>query len=62
MIEKLIENEMFEEALNKLEGKFDDTSTYQKIVCLYGLNRFNDAYHMSKDALTSVEKNYYAVT
>lgn len=61
MIEKLIENEMFEEALDKLEGKFDDTSTYQKIVCLYGLKRFDDAYHMSKDALSSVEKNYYDV-
>ena len=61
MINKLIENEQFNEALKELEGKFDDISIYQKIVCLFGLKRYDDAYSLSKDALTSVEKNYYDV-
>lgn len=61
MIQKLIENELFDEALSKLEGKFDDTSIYQRIVCLYGLKRFDEAYSFSKSALSSVEKNYYDV-
>ena len=61
MINKLIENEQFNEALKELEGKFDDVSIYQKIVCLFGLKRYDDAYSLSKDALTSVEKNYYDI-
>ena len=61
MIEKLIENEQFEEALSKLEGKFDDISLYHKLVCLFGLKRYDEAYHLSKDSLTSVEKNYYDI-
>ena len=61
MVDKLIENEKFEEALDKLQGKFDDVSTYQKLVCLFGLKRYEDAYGISKEALTSVEKNYYDI-
>jgi len=61
MINKLIEQESFNEALKLLDGKTDDTSTYQKIVCLYGLKRFDDAYYLSKHALESVESNYYDI-
>lgn len=61
MIERLIELEKYEEALMKLESKFDDVSIYQKIVCLYGLGRYEEAYMVSKNALESVEKNYYDV-
>lgn len=61
MIDKLIENERFEEALAKLDAKYDDESVYKKLICLYGLKRFEEAYSLSKASLNSVEKNYYDV-
>ena len=61
MIDKLIENEQFEEALAKLDAKYDDESVYKKLICLYGLKRFEEAYSLSKASLNSVEKNYYDV-
>lgn len=61
MIEKLIEQERYEEALEKIGSQYDDVSIYQKIVCLYGLEKYEEAYIVSKSALEKVEKNYYDV-
>lgn len=61
MIEQLIENSQYEEALKLLEGKDDDKSNYQRIVCYYGLSKFDEVIKLSKDVLSKEAKNYYDV-
>lgn len=61
MIDKLIQEELYEEALSLLMKKDDDESIYKRIVCLYGLKRFDEAFVVSSYALENTEKFYYDV-
>lgn len=61
MIQDYIENNKYMEALELLEGKDDEHSRYQKLVCLFGLKDFMEA---SKEVLVAkglAKETYYDV-
>lgn len=61
MVEKLIENEQYEEALKILADKNDELSLYQKIICLYSLKRFGEARLLCEEVLEGTQKYFYEI-
>ena len=62
MIDKLLENEKYEDALKLLIKPKTEKEYYQKIVCLYSLNKLNEAKVECELALEMAEKMYYDIT
>jgi pimeloyl-ACP methyl ester carboxylesterase len=58
MIDKLLENEKYEEALKLLVRPKTEKEYYQKIVCLFSLNKLNEAKVECELALDMAEKMY----
>ena len=61
MIDKLLENEKYEDALKLLIKPKTEKEYYQKIVCLYSLNKLNEAKVECELALEMAEKMYYDI-
>ncbi len=61
MIEKLLENEKYQEALERLKTPKTELEYYQKIICLYSLNRLEEAKIECELALDLAEKQYYDI-
>ena len=61
MINKLLENEKYEEALKLLVAPKTEYEYYQKIVCLFSLKRLKEAKIECELALELAEKNYYDI-
>ena len=61
MINKLLENEKYEEALKLLVAPKTEYEYYQKIVCLFSLKRLKEAKVECELALELAEKNYYDI-
>ena len=61
MINKLIENEKYNEALELLKAPKTEYEYYQKIVCLYSLKKLKEAKVECELALDYAEKNYYDI-
>ena len=61
MINKLLENEKYDEALELLKFPKTEIEFYQKIVCLFSLKRFEEAKTECELALELAEKNYYDI-
>ena len=62
MIDKLLENEKYEDALKLLIKPKTEKEYYQKIICLYSLNKLNEAKVECELALEMAEKMYYDIT
>ena len=62
MIDKLLENEKYEEALKLLVRPKTEKEYYQKIICLFSLNKLNEAKVECELALDMAEKMYYDIT
>jgi len=61
MINKLLENEKYEEALKLLKSPKSEMEYYQKIICLYSLEMYNEAKVECELALNMAEKQYYDI-
>lgn len=61
MINKLLENEKYEEALALLKNPKTEMEYYNKIVCLYSLKKYNEAKVECELALNLAEKQYYDI-
>ncbi|HHU29035.1 TPA: DUF3196 family protein [bacterium] len=61
MIKKLIDDNQYEEALKFLEGKMDEESLYYKLVCLYGLGKYDEVIEIGDFALKNASKLYYDI-
>lgn len=61
MINKLIENEKYNEALELLKTPKTEFEYFQKIVCLYSLKKLKEAKVECELALDYAEKNYYDI-
>lgn len=61
MINKLLENERYEEALLLLKSPKTEYEYYQKIVCLFSLKKYQEAKVECELALDLAEKNYYDI-
>lgn len=61
MINKLLENERYEEALELLKCPKSEQEYYQKIVCLFSLKKLEEAKVECELALDLAEKNYYDI-
>ena len=61
MIDKLLENEKYEDALKLLIKPKTEKEYYQKIICLYSLNKLNEAKVECELALEMAEKMYYDI-
>ena len=62
MINKLLENERYEDALKLLQTPKTENEYYQKIICLYSLKRLEEAKVECELALDLAEKQYYDIT
>ena len=62
MIDKLLENEKYIEALELLQNPKTEKEYYQKIICLFSLNKLNEAKIECELALEISEKMYYDIT
>ena len=62
MINKLLENEKYEDALKLLQTPKTENEYYQKIICLYSLKRLEEAKVECELALDLSEKQYYDIT
>ena len=61
MINKLLDNEKYEEALKLLVAPKTEYEYYQKIVCLFSLKKLKEAKIECELALELAEKNYYDI-
>lgn len=61
MINKLLENEQYEDALKLLNHPKTEQEYYQKIVCLFSLKKYQEAKVECELALDLAEKNYYDI-
>lgn len=61
MINKLLESEKFEEALNLLKSPKTEIEYYQKIICLFSLEKYHEAKVECELALDLAEKQYYDI-
>lgn len=61
MINKLIDNEKYIEALELLKAPKTEFEYYQKIICLYSLKKLKEAKVECELALDYAEKNYYDI-
>jgi tetratricopeptide (TPR) repeat protein len=61
MIEQLIKEEKFEEALKLLTNEDNELAVYQKLVCLCGLNKYEEAVELAIKAIKIANKYYYDI-
>lgn len=61
MIEDLIELGKYKEALQYLTDQDDENVRYQRLVCLYALKEYDQAYEEGMKAKALAEKTYYDV-
>lgn len=61
MINKLLENGKYEDALKLLKSPKTENEYYQKIICLYSLEKYHEAKIECELALDMAEKQYYDI-
>lgn len=61
MINKLLENGKYEDALKLLKSPKTENEYYQKIICLYSLEKYQEAKIECELALDMAEKQYYDI-
>ena len=61
MIEEYIANNQFQDALDLLNDMSDETTRYQRLVCLYGLGEYQQAKAEGMLAKAKATNTYYDV-
>lgn len=61
MVEELIENGQYKEALDLLGDLSDENTRYNRLVCLYGIGEYKQAQEEGAKAIAQASKSYYDV-
>ena len=61
MIQEYIDNQQYQEALKLLGNLEDEQTRYLRLVCLFGLQEYNQAYQEIKFAKNNAKETYYDI-